>query len=319
MIMIKKITTLSIFLLLSQAFAQSPFNDGFAKELKSYVEKSSSQVSLVPRNGMNGVKALNISNEGQVALKLTSVNDQTKYTLTFRSSFSGGESAEENPRLDDFTAYTYIPKVLPKRELVFYDKNKKKINVRNFSSAMPFRQWREYKDIFYPPANAVYLSISFSSGAQDISLFIDDIKLKETEDEGAINCNPVIGKHGIFNYSGWQWPARGGKIVVMDNGKAAFDVKYGTSSADFPLSEPGTYLLTSKATANGYNPVIIMRFLDSSGKEISRLGTRKFGQPFYFTIPPETVRGKFLCYSNMLEEVRLVRIGDENKIKELKK
>lgn len=316
--MIKKLTVLTIIFLMNQTFAQSPFNDGFAKALKSYIEKSSSQVSLVSRDGMKGVKVLNLSNKGQVVLKLIPVNDKTKYTLTFRSSFSGGESAEENPRLDNFMSYNYIPTVLPKRDLVFYDKNKKKINARNFTSALPFRQWREYKDIFYPPANAAYLSLNFSSGAQDISLFIDDLKLKETEDEGAINCNPVIGKHGIYNYSGWQWPASGGKIVIMDNGKTAFDVKYGTSSAEFPLSEAGTYMLTSKATANGYNPVIIMRFLNSSGKEISRLGTRRFGKPFYFTIPPETVRGKFLCYSNMLEEVRLVRIGDENKIKELK-
>lgn len=317
--MIKKITVLTIVFLLNQAFAQSPFNDGFSKDLKHYLENSKSQVSLVKRDGTQGTNALNISNKGQAALKLIPVNDSTKYTLTFRSSFSGGESAEENPRLDSFMAFSYIPAVLPKRELVFYDKNKKKINTGWFASAMPFRQWREYKDIFYPPHNAAFLSVNFYSGAQDISLFIDDLKIKETEDEGAINCNPVIGKHGIYNYSGWKWPAKGGKIVIMDNGKAAFDVKYGTSGTDFPLSEPGTYELTSKATANGYNSTIIIHFLDSSGKSISRLGTRLFGKPFHFTIPPETVRGRFLCYSSMLEEVRLVRIGDENKIKELKK
>lgn len=317
--MIKKLSIITFFLLVNQIFAQIPYGDGFAKDIKQYIESSTKQVLLVSKDGTNGVKALNISNKGKATLKLIPVSEATKYVLTMRASFSGGESIEENPRLDTFTAFTYVPSVLPRRELVFYDKNKKKINANWFTSAMPFRNWREYKDIFYPPANAAYMSLNFYSGLQEISLFIDDIKLRESEDEGSINCNPVIGKHGLYNYSGWKWPARGGKIVVMDNAKPAFDVKYGTSGADFPLSEPGTYRLSSKATANGYNPTIIIHFLDKSGKSIERLGTRKFGEPFYFTIPPETVRGRFLCYSSMLEEVRLVRIGDESKIKEVKK
>ena len=87
----------------------------------------------------------------------------------------------------------------------------------------------------------------------------------------------------------------------------------------FPLHGPGTYALSAKATGNGYNSCVQVHVFDTKGNMLLKVSTRRYGPPSYFVPPKEAVTASFLVYSCLLEEVRLVRVGDENVIDTLPK
>lgn len=118
-----------------------------------------------------------------------------------------------------------------------------------------------------------------------------------------------MGAYGRHNYSGWASIAGGGAIIDYE-GKTVFDVQYGTSGFSFPLERPGTYRLSTVARPNGYNSVMILHLLEAGGEKIGQISLRSHGASTEFILPPGVRRGRLLTYSNLLEEVRLVRVGD---------
>ena len=100
------------------------------------------------------------------------------------------------------------------------------------------------------------------------------------------------------------------------DGKTIFDTKYGSRGTAFPLPGPGTYALSAKATGNGYNSCVKLDVFDREGKKIMTTVLRRYEQTNYFVPPPEAASASLLVYSCLLEEVRLVRVGDENAIEQ---
>jgi hypothetical protein len=307
------------------AAAAATFGDGFATEdLAAYLENAGGakpeNIALERAEGMTGKRVLRLANKAEARFKMVPVDENTKYTLTFRGRFDGGESIEDNPRFDTFVTAGSKPPILPFREVEFFDDDRKPVRGNDaVASAMPFRTWQPYRDTFYSPTGAAFLRLTISTPQAGLTFYMDDVKFVKTPDEGAINCNPIQGKYGLYDYSGWRRPAAGGKLVEIENGKIAFDTKYGTGGTTFPLSQSGTYSLTATARGNGYNSVVILHLFDGNGKKIEEVALREYTAPRYFVMPPGVKRGAFLVYSNILEEVRLVRIGDENKINEVRK
>lgn len=298
--------------------AAPPFGDGFATgKLEDYLEKADprqTKITLVKVEGMKGESALRVTDKTTVLFKPVEIAANTKYTLSFRGCFTGGESIEENPRLDIAVMPRGNLQILPYHEIEFLDAERKKLQQSGIASGMPFRQWQDYIDIFHTPPNAAFIRLAVRS-APGVTFSMDSVKLEKTPDEGAINVNPDF-KCGLHNYSGWSSLATAAKMILTKDGKPAFDTKYGSSSANFPASEPGAYQASAKFTGNGYNANIAARFYDGSGK---MTGSFRFGEKTHFILPPGSVYGNFLVYSGVLEELRLIRVGDESKIEEFRK
>lgn len=298
--------------------AASPFGDGFATgKLEDYLEKPDPKQTKIVLNkieGMKGKSALSITDNTNVSFKPVEFSPNTKYTLSFRGCFTGGESIEENPRLDIAVMPRSRLAFLACHEIEFLDAEKKKIQQPVIAFNLPFRNWHDYVSIFYSPANAAFIRLTVRS-APGITFSMDCLKLEKTPDEGSINVNPDF-KCGLYNYSGWSGLAAGAKMILTKEGKPAFDTKYGSTSTGFPVTEPGTYKTSAKFTGNGYNANIAVRFFDKDGKMTGSFGVRVEN---YFILPAGTVYGHFLAYSGVIEELRLIRIGDEKKIEELRK
>ena len=109
-------------------------------------------------------------------------------------------------------------------------------------------------------------------------------------------------------------------MVIDDRGVRFEDMpvrpntKYGSRSLSFPLQGPGTYALSAKATGNGYNSCVKADVFDAEGEKLMTAVVRRYDQTTYFVPPPEAVSASLLVYSCLLEEARLVRVGDENEI-----
>jgi hypothetical protein len=136
-----------------------------------------------------------------------------------------------------------------------------------------------------------------------------------TKYEAVLNVNPSF-QLGPYNYSGWQNISAGGKLIERE-GKTILDTKYGSTGQKIPLPGPGTYAFSARATGNGYNSVVIVRVYDAQGKELMRSSTRRYGPLQYFVPPKNAAYASFLVYSCLLEEVRLLRVGDERAIESL--
>lgn len=313
-----RLMTLAFVVFAPAISAAPPFGDGFATgKLEDYLEKpdpKQTKITMEKVEGMKGKSVLGITDKTTVLFNPVEAAANTKYTLSFRGCFTGGESIEENPRLDIAVMPRRNLPILPYLEIEFLDAEKKKIGQPVGGHGMPFRQWQDYTDIFHTPATAAFIRLTVRS-APGITFFMDSVKLEKSPDEGAINVNPDFAC-GLHNYSGWSSLAVAAKMILTKEGKPAFDVKYGSSSANFPVSEPGTYQASSKFTGNGYNANIAVRFFDKDGK---MTGSFKVGDKNYFILPPGSVYGNFLVYSGVLEELRLIRVGDESKIEELRK
>lgn len=242
------------------------------------------------------------------------VEPATKYTLTLEAAFEGDvESLEENPRFEVFARLGQTSPRLPSREIRFFDAADKPTG-QSLVYSMPFKNRRTYQDVFYAPPGAAIARIELASG-KDIRLILSQLRLEVTCDEGALNANPAF-ELGPFNYSGWQNISAGGQLIRQD-GKTILDTKYGSTSQMIPLTEPGTYAISAKATGNGYNSIVIVRVYDAQGEELMRSSTRKYGPRTYFVPPKNAAFASLLVYSCLLEELRLVRVGDERAIESL--
>jgi hypothetical protein len=302
----------AIALLLAATASAQPFGDGFAGDQSQYLQEpkkpSSEQVALERPEGIAGKKALRLTKAAGVTFVDVPVDENTKYTLTFRGRFDGGEAVEENPHFDIFTRYGSIPPFVPQRELVFLDKDKKRVG--GYSSGQPFRNWTEYRDIFYPPPKAAYFRLVIRSGRPEQVVFVDDVKFDKTPDEGAINPNPVIGRYGKYNYSGWIGFADAARIVEATDGRIGFDSKYGSRSMTFPLPGPGTYAFSLKSEENGFNYAALMDVFDENNKKVGSVSAWGNGKPYKIVVPPEARRASFLIYSSFVEELRVNRVEE---------
>jgi hypothetical protein len=242
------------------------------------------------------------------------VKPSSRCALRLEAAFEGDvESIEENPRFEIFSRLGQTSSRLPSREIRFCDAAGKPIG-QALKYAMPFKKQRTYHDEFYTPADAKTARIRLASG-KDVRLLLSRLSLAEIDDETTLNVNPAF-QLGPNNYSGWQNISRGGQLIQRD-GKSILDSKYGSTGQMIPLSKPGTYAFSAKATSNGYNSVVIVRVYDEQGKELMRSSTRRYGPRTYFVPPKNSAYASFLVYSCLLEEVRLIRVGDEHAIESL--
>jgi hypothetical protein len=309
------IRTFIITLLLATTASAQPFGDGFAGELSKYLQEpkqpKGEQIALETPTDITGKKALRLTRSAAVTFVDVPVDENTKYTLTFRGRFDGGEAAEENAHFDLFARYGGIPAFVPQRELVFLDKDKNRLP--GFIAGQPFRNWTEYRDIFYPPAKAAFMRLVLRSGRPEQTVFVEDIRFEKTPDEGAINPNPVIARYGKFNYSGWISFADAARIVEAADGRIGFDSKYGSRSMSFPLPGPGTYALSLRSEENGYNYAALMDVFDENNRKVGSVSAWGNSKPYKIVVPPEAKRASILIYSSFVEEIRVNRVDDGGK------
>ena len=306
----KLLVSLAIVFTALPLLAASPYGDGFASgNPNDYIEGNvqARQIRIAQQGGVN---TLFIA-DSKARLKTVPVTPNTKYTLSFDGSFTGDvESIEENPRFEIFTRPGQRSPVLPSREIRFLDAAGKPIG-QTLVFSMPFREKHTYADVFYTPPGAAGLRLDVASG-KGVTCAMQNLKLTKTADEGAININPTFGL-GAMNYSGWRNISAGGKIIRRD-GKVVFDTKYGSRGMAFRLRTSGTYALSARAKGNGYNSCVILEVFDVEGKKLMRSVIRSYGRTNYFVLPKKAVSASLLVYSCLLEEVRLVRVGDDKSI-----
>ena len=305
-------------LIVSAAFpvlAASPYGDGFASgNAGDYVEGNlpGEKVRIAPVDGVNALLVVG----ARARVKPVPVKPKTKYTLSFDASFRGdAESIEENPRFSVFAQPGQRSPVLPSRTIQCLDAAGKPLG-RPRTLSMPCRARHTYRDVFHTPRDAAALRLDVASG-EGLTLVLRSLRLEETADEGALNVNPGFAL-GPLNYSGWHRISAGGRVIEVD-GKTVFDTKYGSRGTAFPLPGPGTYALSAKATGNGYNSCVKVDIFDAEGKQLMSSVLRRYGQPRYFVPPKEAASASFLVYSCLLEEVRLLRVGDAKAIESLLK
>jgi hypothetical protein len=305
------------------------FGDNFQRGTpEAYLENAKSlgnKVSFTAEKGVDG-KVLKLT--VPLSFKLVPVKDQTKYQLTFRARQQGVETIEDNPRLGEliFNCRSFLPWY----RLKFYDANRKEIRTDLPVLSLPFGQWHEYVRMFYSPMNAAFMQLEVNTGsAKENTLWLANAKLASAPDEQSININPTFS-YGHYNYSGWSSFNGVGRLHELEGDKTVLDTGFSATSASFPLREPGTYEIRLKATGNIRNYNVFLIFTGADGKEITRIGEtvgkpRKISSsPYvekisYFVLPKGAVRGYFLVYHSVLSEIRLTRVGDEGKYKELTK
>ncbi|YCM44624.1 hypothetical protein V2O64_01135 [Verrucomicrobiaceae bacterium 227] len=297
------------FLLLALVAKAASFGDAFTTGTPAdYLEGNLKDVQIKDRTL--------ILKDTQIGFRPVSVTAGKAYQLSFEAFFTGdSESIEDNPRFDLFTLPFQLSPLLPSRQIQFLDQSGKPVG-RSLKWAMPFREKQEYLDLFHVPPTAVSMKLVIGSGKQ-LSLSLRDLKLEQLPaDSEALNLNPSFAL-GVFNYSGWQNIAQGGKLTKGD-GKTIFDTKYGSRGSKFPLAGPGTYTLSAKATGNGFNSTAHVDIFDAEGKTLMRASVRDFEKPNYFVVPAGATSASLLVYSCLLEEVRLKRVGDEEAIEKFR-
>lgn len=263
-----------------------------------------------------GAAQVMVVSAANVRLHDVQVKPAAKYSMRLTAAFAGDvESIEENPRFEIFNQPGKTSPILPAREISFFDAAGKPLG-RPLRYALPFKNQHTYQDDFYTPRHAAMARISLTSG-QGVRLVLSRLDFEEIKDDTTLNVNPTFSL-GPDNYSGWQNISSGGQLIQRA-GKTIFDTKYGSSGQMIPLLEPGTYALSATATSNGYNSVVIVRVYDDEGQELMRTSTRRYGPRTFFVPPREAAYASFLVYSCLLEEVSLVRVGDEDAINSIRK
>lgn len=300
--------------------AQSVLGDGFEKgDLKDYLQGNLKGVSLAPAEGTKG-RCLQIARGTQGTFKLAKlpVVVGKKNLLTFRARVVGDDVIEKNSRIDVMQAAN--ANLLIRWQVHFLDANGKPLpKPRNFGIlALVSGNWRTCTDVFYPPADAVAAQVAFVLPSGENGLMLDDVTLGPCPDEGAINCNPDF-RYGPCNYAGWAHINTGGLLVEVADGQYGLDSAYGSSGEAFPLREPGTYRLSARGTVRGGFHTVDLRLCDEKGALIKTrsLSATPQGVSSDFVLPEGTASASLLVYNHILEEVRLVRMGDASKLAEL--
>jgi len=299
----------------TSALAQSPYGDQFAAgNLQQYLEGAQSlkagSVAFGPRKGATGKKCMGMRGGVAVTFKTVPVNANTKYTLSFRGTFTGGESIEENPRMQLALLHDRNPNskrydFLPKMKMIFLDPSGKTVSVMNHR-ALPFREWHDYNTTFYPPIGAASMQLVISSGTNTTGFYLDNMRFDKTPDQGALNVNPVVSESGMYDYSAWASFAAGAGMIPTADGSAAFNSAYGSTSVRFPMKGNTEYVIRPiKGKSLGYATTCEVRCLNKDNKRVGsmRASTSKDAR---FTTPVDCVSGVIHVRSFVLEEIRVL-------------
>lgn len=297
------------------ALAQSPYGDRFAaaspeKYLENAQNVKAGSVAFGAIAGSMGRKCMGLRDNVEVAFKAVPVDPNTKYTLSFRGSFSGGESIEENPRMEvtllhEGFEHSKRYDFLPKMKLVFLGQDGKKISVKNHRS-LPFRVWHDYSVTFYPPLEAVSMQLVISAGSSTTAFYLDDARFGKTPDQGALNVNPVTRESGLYDYSAWEFFSPGAGMILDVKGNAGFNTGYGSGGARFPMKEKTEYVIRPvKAEVLGYARAWQVKLRDKNGKEIGSISANERSDT-KFTTPAGCVSGTFFMRSSVVEEIRIL-------------
>ena len=241
-----------------------------------------------------------------VSFKFVPVKDSIKYKFAFMVRAETRETIEENPRLEGrlvgWDAW------IPDLDICFYDAEMKCISSGGRPRyTLPFGAWFNSIFVLYPPANTAFMQVTFDT-KKESKLFLRDFTLDPAADEGAINCYPTMN-FGKYNCH------IGGHLLERADGRLVWDSGYGCLFGEsMPLS-PGRYKLYAKGFTYGGYSTIGISFLDRDGRTISgaAINSAPGGNQKEFEVPEGTVRGSMLIYNNVIEELRLTRMGDEKK------
>lgn len=316
-----KLFTLLITMFLATICQAAPqvYGDKFASgHMDTYVEQATRAATFARFESGPQDRGQAITTTNVLTFKTVPVDANTRYRLSFVASTKSSETIEDNPRLSKivFSARSFMPSC----SLRFYDKDAELITSTHESFTLPYAKWHDYQWVFYPPASAVSMQWVINPSDKDNTVTVADASLKVVTDKQSLNINPTFNM-GPYNLSGWD----GGSLRVAEDGQVLLVADYYAISSSFPLTEPGTYRLTLNASNFGRYNAVFLIFLDAKGKEISRYGQRpgrtkkeRLANPtgphkheFYLTPPAGTVRGNFLIYQSLVQEISLVRVGDE--------
>lgn len=300
--------------------APAVFGDHFARrDAASYLANAGklkpTQAKIRPAPG-DGGNVLTLEKETVAEFKPVPVDENVKYRLSFGVRVKGVETIEENPRLSGkiFAKQSWLPTC---RALAFFDRNMKPVGPSGGGTpefGLPFGTWFDFQRVFYPPRGAAFMQLTIDT-RKAATVFLRNMSLETAPDEGAINVNPVFA-HGKYDYSGWG-SSVGCILLERHDGRVLFDSRYGSGGESFPLQQAGAYRLFAKGTTYGGYSDVILHFVGEDGKTLSTvsLHTTPKGTQKDFVLPAGTVRGRFLVYNNILEELRLTRLGEETMIR----
>jgi hypothetical protein len=248
----------------------------------------------------------------RIRFKKISVDDKTKYTLSFNGKLDGLECLEDNPRLE----LTLMPRsfihdkiydFLPKMRLEFFDAENKSLGISNQRS-LPFGATHKYNITFYPLPGSKFVELMIQAGGNTETFKIGEMSFVKTPDQGAININPVVAESGFYDYSAWRGFATGSGLIRTKTGKAGFNPGYGSFGSKFPLKPNTQYVGSGSGTVLGYAVTLKLQMFDENGKFIedvkilSKKGVR-------FTTPKNCVSGGIHVRSFVLEEVRVNEVS----------
>lgn len=244
------------------------------------------------------------------------VEGKKKYLLEMTAHVDGVDVVEKNSRIPEIQVMSGAS-LLPGWSMEFRDSAGKLLGSRSFNGMTFISEKRQtYTDVFHAPPGAVSMRLSFRMGKNSPEhLVISSIRFQESPDEGALNCNPEFRA----GYSGWNYFLRGALLMHREDGKAVFDTAYGSGGELFPLDGSGTYRLFGKGSAHGGYRVINFEQRDQNGKVIKviSLTATPQGNSVDFILEKDAVMGRLNSYNHLLEEVRVIRMGDESELAKL--
>ena len=257
----------------STAFSSPPFDDGFAKpDMSAYLDNAAElnqDAAFTSAEGMKGKRALRLTfdNETAAAFKMAPVTAGRPCGFRFRGRWDNDETLESNPTFDAvFYANLNFATIIPSYEISFYDTDKKLIG-RSVTGAMPYGQWREYREVFFPPPGAAYARLSVKAGTNTGAFLLDDIRFDAGGGPGTVELN--FSEPGDYDGSLFGLKVRSSRRVCPD-GTVVFTSFPAFSPAAIPMA-PGKYRLELRTkTVPATQQNFIVDFLDDKGKKVRR-------------------------------------------------
>ncbi len=315
-----------VFWVTSGVFAGTPFGDGFAGgQVGSYLENAENlyeDATLVKSPGMTGKNCLRLTYDNEIDARFfkVPVNDSTAYALSFRGRWKNNETLESNPMYEGALfekrralmdgIFRRALLCVPTMDILFYD-GKEKLIQDGIVMAMPYGKWREYRNVFYPPAGATSMRLKIKSSRNRGVFFVDNVKFETVKNQNGeiiLNFN-----NGSADYSGSVFGFRvDGALHILADGRSMIDSGCGNLSNAFRLNGPGKYRLKFKGEVirtKGYVPRLNVIFLNTKGEIIATVAADKLdAEPLDFTLPEEAVKIMLQIYNHRMEEIRIARL-----------
>jgi len=283
------------------------FNDGFATGkahhyiLNAYELRRDLAFEETP--GRAGRYCLRLRNENQTDARtvIQPVTPGRQYEVSFRSKFVNDETLETTPILEETTrpGWKIRYRHLPIFEIVFLDKDKK--GLRSTTVAIPYGEWRRHRTAFIALPNAKSVQFVFSSGLNNGTLYLDDMRFEARQDEAGKTVLRFDGDK--YDYSGWARPHVDAGMVTR-KGKGYFNTGYGSTTEKICVDSEATYRITLKGVHYGPRSWVVVSAYDENGK---KLQGDSFVAPCKTEIRITTSAGVRYCdlliYNCLLEEI----------------